>query len=339
MSTFTTSPNMGLTIPTVGQEPGPQWASDLNASLTLIDTHTHAPGEGVPITPAGMSITSDLTFINNNATNLKSVRFYVQPSLLSGVADVGCIYSSGVDLYYNDGNSNQIRMTQSGGVAGTPGSITGLVSPATATYVPASQTFVWQSAVNTAANLDAGSVIIREVAASANGITLSSPTSLVANFVITLPPKLPSATAVYQTTSAGVSSFVGGWVPLYDAVVGSAAQVTGGIATHSTLSSAITAVSSNGSIKLLQGAWTENITLAKTLNIVGSGYNTVITGNLTISSANYCEMRDLQFTGNVSVTGTSTGNFVSDVYIGSSSTFSDTNTVSDNGNFYHFIKG
>ena len=34
---FTNSPNMNLPIPTVGGEPGPNYATDVNSSLTLVD--------------------------------------------------------------------------------------------------------------------------------------------------------------------------------------------------------------------------------------------------------------------------------------------------------------
>lgn len=338
MAGETTTANMNLVLPGVGVTAGPQYATDLNASLTIIDSHNHSSGSGVPITPSGLNITSDLSMQSNNLTLARSVRFAVQ-SLFSSASDNGSVFYSGVDLYFRDGNGNNVRITQSGGVAGTTGSIGGLVAPASATYVPANQTFVWQSNVNTAANMDCGSIKIREIAASANAITFASPSALAANYAITLPQGLPSADALFTVTSSGTASFKSANVNIYESVVGTSAQVTGGIATHSTLSAAITATAANGTIKLLQGAWTENITVSKTLNIVGSGRNSVITGNLTISSANYCNIRDLQFTGNISTTGTSTGNCVQNVFIGSSSTFSDTNTVSDNGNFYHFIQG
>src|SRR4051812_17947618 len=117
----TTSPNMNLLIPTVGSEPGPEYAQDVNDSLTLIDQHDHTPGHGVQINPDGMDISSDLTFNNHNLTNARSIRFSPQGSPLALAADLGCIYESGVDLYYNDGNGNQVRLTQSGSVAGTSG--------------------------------------------------------------------------------------------------------------------------------------------------------------------------------------------------------------------------
>jgi uncharacterized protein YhbP (UPF0306 family) len=331
----TISPNMSLVIPTVGSEPGPDWANDLNSSLNIVDSHTHAPGSGVPITPAAMSITSDLTFQNNNITNIKTARFYVQASQPAGVSDLDCLYVYGVDLYYRDGSGNQVRITQSGGVAGSPGSISGLVSPASATYVPANQTFVWQSDVATAAIMDCGTIKLRKLTASSSAISIAAPTGLSSNYTINLPTALPSANAVYQITSGGTSSFVGGYVPLFDAVIGSAAQVTGGIATHSTFASAIAAVSANGTIRVLPGAWTENVNVTKTLTILGSGYGSVVTGTLTLTAADHCTIKGIQFTGSVTLDSSTDGSIVQECFIGSSSTCTDNGT----GNYIELTVG
>lgn len=191
-SQVTTSPNMGLPVPQVGVTPGPAWATDINNSLNIIDAHDHTPGNGVPITPSAMNITSDLPFNNNNATLLRSTRYQVQSSPLSGGSDLGATYVSGVDLYYNDGNGNQVRITQGGSVTGATGSITGLVSPASASYSSGTETFVWQSDVNKAANMDARSYVLRNATTSSNGLTLSAP-SLTSDYSLIL-PLLPAAT-------------------------------------------------------------------------------------------------------------------------------------------------
>lgn len=202
MAGSTVSANMNLVIPTVGVEPGPQWASDINASLTIIDAHNHSAGSGVPITPSGMNISSDLTMNSNNLISARSLKMTAQVSPLALAADVGCLYVSGVDLYYNDENGNQVRITQSGGVSGTPGSIAGLVSPASATYVPGTQTFVWQSAASTPANMDAASYIFRNLVASSKGLTLSPPAAMAADYALVL-PNLPVSTKIMVLDSSG----------------------------------------------------------------------------------------------------------------------------------------
>lgn len=202
MANFFLSTSMNLPIPVVGVDPGPDFANNINAALTLVDSHNHSTGQGVQINPSGLNINADLPFNGNNLITARSTRFTPQISTLSGAADLGCLYETGVDLYFNDGNGNQVRITQSGGVAGSPGSIANLASPASATYVSGSQTFVWQSAASTPANMDGGSVIIRNITASSNGITISAPNSLASNYTLTL-PALPAQTNVMTLDTSG----------------------------------------------------------------------------------------------------------------------------------------
>lgn len=190
------TPNMGLTTPNVGSTPGPTWATDLNTSLTLIDAHDHSPGYGVAITPAGMDINQNLPFNDYQATNVQAIAFSAQASL----ATTKAIYVIGADLYYNDGNSNVVRITQSGNVAGTPGSISGLVSPASASY--AASKFVFQSNTNVAATIDVASIILRNTTASSFGLTLNPPSGMGANIAMTL-PTLPAATKIMSMDNSG----------------------------------------------------------------------------------------------------------------------------------------
>ena len=156
------TPNMSLVVPIPGRDPGPDWASNLNSSLTLIDSHDHSAGYGVQITPSGLNLSSDLTFqTTSNATNVRSVRFTSQGSLIPG-AIAGTLYESEIDLYFNDGVGNQVRLTQAGAVAGAAGTISGLPSnTASAAFDAPTGTFIFQQATSTAANLDVASVAIR----------------------------------------------------------------------------------------------------------------------------------------------------------------------------------
>lgn len=202
MSNVTFTPNMNLPLPTVGVDPGPDYANNQNAGTTIIDTHDHSAGRGVPVTPNGLNITSDLSFQQNNATQLRSARLFPQAAPLSGATDLGCLYESGVDLYYNDGSGNQVRITQSGAVAGSPGSIANLASPASASYVSANETFVWESAASTPANMDLASLILRNLVANSKGLTLQPPNSMSANYTITL-PSLPPGQQIMTLDSSG----------------------------------------------------------------------------------------------------------------------------------------
>lgn len=208
----TSSPNMGLVIPGVGTTAGPAWATDLNTSLGLIDAHDHSPGNGVQVTPAGININSDLGFNNTNVSLPRSIRYTSQSAPISGTNDVSASYVSGVDLYFNDGNGNQIRITQSGSVAGSAGTITGLPSgTASAAFSSGQGTFIFQQATSTAANMDIGSLILRYPGSypspSGNYIALEAPASLATGYAFTLPNSTPAAnqSALVSDTSGTLS--------------------------------------------------------------------------------------------------------------------------------------
>lgn len=184
---FNTSPSMNLPIPQVGNEAGPQYATDINNCLTLVDQHNHSTGYGTQINPNGLNINADLPMNVNNLVTTRTVRFTPQTAVLTDVVDVGCLYEVTNDLYFNDGLGNHVRITQAGAVAGTPGSIANLTSPASATYVSLTKTIVFQSNALTAANLDTGFIILRTPAASSPGLTLQAPAAIASDYTVSLP--------------------------------------------------------------------------------------------------------------------------------------------------------
>jgi hypothetical protein len=72
---------------------------------------------------------------------------------------------------------------------------------------------------------------------------------------------------------------------MYDIVIGSAAQVTSGVATHSTWASAISAASATNNVFVLAGTWAETVSISKQLNITGVGYGSYVNGAITFTSA------------------------------------------------------
>lgn len=201
MANTTPSANMNMPVPVVGTQPGPQYAININDCLTILDGHTHTPGSGVQITTAALDINADLTIGGNNLINVLSTRFNSQSGVLVGADDIGCVYEVLNDLYFNDGTGVAIRLTQNGAVAGTPGSIANLVSPASVSYVSSSSTFVFQSNTNTSAYLDASSIIIRNLVANSPGLTLEAPT-LSVDYTITL-PTLPASSKILTIDATG----------------------------------------------------------------------------------------------------------------------------------------
>jgi hypothetical protein len=190
----TISPNMSLIVPTVGQELGPQYAFDINADLSLMDSHDHSPGKGVQITPAGININSALSFNNNPATSLSAVTFTSQASPNTALGTLSVAPGSGTgigDLYYTDFAGNTIQITKSGQVNVVASSIPGESYSA--------GTFIWtqtqSSLPTTPANFDIGSIIIRpNIAGTVAGIQLVPPTnSSVAQITLPQPASAGSA--------------------------------------------------------------------------------------------------------------------------------------------------
>lgn len=116
MANSTLSPNMNLVVPTVSVDPAPDWANNINASLSIIDEHNHSSGEGVPVPSAGININADLTFNNYNATGLRTVRFQPLSAAPSTGSDIGVAYELNGDLWYNDAAGDQIQITSGNSV-------------------------------------------------------------------------------------------------------------------------------------------------------------------------------------------------------------------------------
>jgi hypothetical protein len=201
MSTVITTPYMNLPNPVPGADPGPDYADNLESSLTIIDQHNHSFGSGQQIQPNGLNISSDLSFLNNNAIQLRTTRYTPQSAALALVTDIGCLYVVNNELYYNDvTGGNKIQITSNGTVNSGAGSISGLPS-GTASAAYSAGTFVWQSATATAANMDAGSYIFRNSTPSSDGLTLQAPV-LSTNYSVTL-PSLPLSTSIMTLDSSG----------------------------------------------------------------------------------------------------------------------------------------
>lgn len=200
MST-TTTPDMNLTLPIPLSEPGPAWASEINTALTVIDAHDHSIGKGVPITPAGMNITANLTFNGFQAIAVGAVVMALQSA--DPTSNLSA-YVKGADLYYKDGNGNVVRITSGGAVAGTPGSIANLVSPASASFISLSGTFQFQQNTNVAGNGDFGTMVLRypgsyPTPSGTNYIALQVPASIGAGYAVTLPGAPPVTNTAFVT--------------------------------------------------------------------------------------------------------------------------------------------
>lgn len=206
MANFIPSPNMNLPIPTPNQDPGPDWADNINTSLTLIDQHNHSSGSGVPVNPSGININALLSFNSFPAANLAYASFtpqgtgvttpvnyslYVQPT--SG--------SAKGDLFYQDGSGETIQITLGGVVNATSSGIAS--GSASASFI--SSVLVVTQSTGVGAPIDAASYILRYNGSyptpSGNAIVLAAPASLSGTYQMTLPAVTPSAAGAFLTSN------------------------------------------------------------------------------------------------------------------------------------------
>lgn len=207
MSVAVPSVNMGLPVPPVGVESGPDYALDINTALTLIDQHDHTPGKGIQITPAGININTDLSFGNNSATGVLNVVLNTQASGATSTLQALSVAPGNEgpplqDLWYTDSAGNKVQITSGGALAAVATTVDGI------SY--ALGTFSFRQSPDalptTPANLDAGSVNIRpNVAATPFGVNLAPSNSVASQYTLTLP--LPvAATAFVTQDSSGILS-------------------------------------------------------------------------------------------------------------------------------------
>jgi hypothetical protein len=201
MANTTLTPNMSLVVPTVAVDPGPDWANNVNASLSIIDGHNHSSGSGTPIAPDGLNISTDLPFNNNSATELKSAQFQTQGAVLPGSV-IDALYVVNDELFYNDAIGNQVQITLSGSVTGSSGTITGLPSgTASASY--SLGVFSFKAATNTPATMNVGPLVIGAAIANPKTVTLGASAAQPANYPLTLPLALPVSQSLAAIDGAG----------------------------------------------------------------------------------------------------------------------------------------
>lgn len=187
---------MNLTLPVVTTTPGPEWASLLNAALTTVDAHDHSDDKGTQVTPAGLNINATLQFNDEDAVELRSTRYTDHLAPIADIADAACVFVSGGDLYYNNSAGTAIQITAGAGLNATSiGGIGGdfATSSAAVTYSNTSKAFRFTQSSGINAHLDVANVSIREAVASANAVTLKSPTSLGASYNWLFPTALPAS--------------------------------------------------------------------------------------------------------------------------------------------------
>lgn len=207
-----TTPNMNLLLPDPTITPGPTYASENDTAFFVVDQHDHTLGKGVPIPSNAININNDLPFNGFNAVSLRSTRYTAQSAPLSLPADLNAIYSVNGNLYWNNQIGQQVQITSGASLnASSIGGIGGdyVGSGALEFYTSADKTFTFWSSTNVPANLDAGSVTIRNITSGSFGITLGSNGTIPANYSIQLPPDNTSGTPSFLTYDTSNNITVG----------------------------------------------------------------------------------------------------------------------------------
>ena len=264
---------MGLTLPLVSQTPGPEWASTINSDLSLIDSHNHTSGFGAPITTAALSIDADLDLNGFGLVGVNALTLSV-PSV--GPANASVYADSVGDMYWKNSAGNPVQITSGSSVVGANGTITGLVFPATAVYLPGLETFRFQSDVNKPAAVDHGPLTLRRNATGSYGVQIQPASGIAANWTLTLPAADPGATRLMGIVSGGQVGYVSTNSTL--TLTGSSLTVaTGGITPTQLATDAVT------TIKILDG----NVTQAKLApkTVTSSSNVTSASTSSTISAA------------------------------------------------------
>jgi hypothetical protein len=136
---------MNLNLPVVTQTLGPEWATQLNTALEVVDLHDHSSGKGVKVKTAGLDINADLTFAGFRALNLQASQYTSQALPLSGALNANSVYVSGGNLYFTNGSGVSIQLTTGGSIVSSPGAVQNLniTSIASNLTISPSDTFVY----------------------------------------------------------------------------------------------------------------------------------------------------------------------------------------------------
>lgn len=145
-------------------------------------------------------------------------------------------------------------------------------------------------------------------------------------YVTDIPGLQVDTGAAWVTLSSSTAS--GRLAAIYNFVVGSAAQVISGDASHSTWASAITAAAAGQTIKVLPGTWVENVVVSKQLFIEGSGYGTVLTGSIEFqAAASRSSLSQVGASDNITLDSGANLIKVETVWLASGKTFIDNGTA------------
>jgi hypothetical protein len=196
--------SLGVTLPTDGASTD-TWGSELNTALTTIIDAVETP-----VTSSGININADVEWNGYEISELGAVKFNNKTSAFTGASNAYKLYFRDNEFYVNDGNGNSIKVTSSGSVNyAATGGFTGDYATdgsCSASYTSATSVFRFVQDPGINAPIDVGDIKLRETVASANAITIKSPSGLASSINRTLLGTNPASTSVLLVSSAGTES-------------------------------------------------------------------------------------------------------------------------------------
>lgn len=186
-----TTPNMNLTLPVVSQTPGPTWASEINADLSLIDSHNHTSGNGALVPVAGLDINADLSLDTHALTDVTKV------VLLNGAsATNNSVYAVAGNLWWTNGGGTPVQITSGNAVnVGNAGSIGGMILNCAVVYSSGLLSYIFYDQTGAKASLVCDSISLDQ--------TVLSPSGSVS---LTLPGTVPAGDSFVVASSTGATS-------------------------------------------------------------------------------------------------------------------------------------
>lgn len=203
------TPDMNLLINVAGVTTDPTWSNNITSNFNTIDSHDHSPGKGVQITPAGMDITEDLNFNQNNATDLNSTQF---ANLGSTLTNQNSSYFVNGNFYINNNSATPVQITSGAGlniasVKGIGGDYGGVGVNALVSYNAASVFYQFFSASGIYSAVLTGPLTLFNIASGSQGITFNAPSTATA-YTITLPANVPGSQSVITIDNTGTQNYV-----------------------------------------------------------------------------------------------------------------------------------
>lgn len=200
---------MGMVLPVVGVETGPNYATEINNALqNNLDSHTHVLGQGQQITPAGININSNLPCNGFSIVSLLTTTYNSQVAALS-TAFKGCVSNIAGNLYWNNGSGVAIQITAGSGIniasVGTIGGDYGGVGvTASVVYTNSIKTFSFTQASGVSAKMAMGDIALTFPSAGTQAVTLKADAATAA-YSFTFPTALPVSTLPLSVSSTGAA--------------------------------------------------------------------------------------------------------------------------------------